>query len=185
MLFITPQDPHVLPQFPHIPDSLSISTEVDYLYKEEGRTVLSHTSLSSLMKSMKNDEQAIDSSKLIMDRFLSGCHQRVWEDSHESLSNIPPSPTQEQGSSKLAELHCAETGPIYDGSKPVSRESNLVSDSSNIITQHFTLNTNQQFNLDDSITKCADDNHVREYTPSSVPTEHYFTDNEGYLRFTK
>lgn len=124
LLLVTLQDPHVLPQFPHAPDSLSVTTEVDYLYKEEGRI---HTSLSSLMISIKNDEKAI-----------------------------------------------------------VPTNSLLASDSGNMMmTQHFTLNTNQQYNLDDNITKCTDDSHVREFTPSSVPTEHYFTDDEGYLRFTK
>ena len=134
------QDPHVLPQFPyasHAPDSLSIATEVDYLYKEEGRTLLSHTSLSSLMKSMTSDEKAIDSPKLIMDRFLNGCHQRVWESSHESLSNVPPSSTQEQGSSKLTDLHC--TGAPCDCTNPVSDESHLASDSDNVTARHYTI----------------------------------------------
>ena len=136
------QDPHVLPQFPyasHAPDSLSIATEVDYLYKEEGRTLLSHTSLSSLMKSMKNDEKAIDSPKLIMDRFLNGCHQRVWESSHESLSNVPPSSTQEQGTSKLTELHCTETVSPCDGTDPTSSQLHLATDSDNVTAQHYTL----------------------------------------------
>ena len=168
------QDPHVLPQFPyasHNPDSLSISTEVDYLYKEEGRTVLSHTSLSSLMKSMKNDEQAIDSPKLIMDRFLNGCHQRVWESSHESLSNIPPSPTREQGSSKLAELHCAETDATCDGTNPVPANSNLASDSGNVMTQHYTIPLQIDFS-----NRLAVDSYIPSGGSSGYGTcsDHYF-----------
>lgn len=169
------QDPHVLPQFPyasHAPDSLSITTEVDYLYKEEGRTVLSHTSLSSLMKSMKNDEKAIDSPKLIMDRFLNGCHQRVWEGSHESLSNVPPSPTQEQGNSKLAELHCAETDTTYDGINPaVPVNSSLVSDSANGMAHHYTIPLQIDFS-----NRLAVDSYIPSGGSSGYGTcsDHYF-----------
>ena len=133
---------------------------------------------------MKNDEKATDSPKLIMDRFLYGCNQRVWESSHESLSNVPPSSTQEQGTSKLTELHCATTGAICNNTYPASCKSNLGSDSDSVVAEHYTLNTIKRHRLDDSGTKYADDSHAREFTPSSVPTENYFTDDEGYLRFT-
>ena len=139
-----------------------------------------------LIKSINTDEKAIDSPKLIintdekaidspklMDRFLNGCHRRVRESSHESLSNVP----HEQSSSKLTELH----GATYDNTCPISSISKLASDSCDVVAQHYTLNTNQQHKLDDDVT---DDNHMREFTPSSVPTENYFTDDEGYLRFT-
>ena len=163
------QDPHVLPQFPyasHAPDSLSITTEVDYLYKEEGRTLLSHTSLSSLMKSMKNDEKAIDSPKLIMDRFLNGCHQRVWESSHESLSNVPPSQEQE-----LTELHCAETVASRDGTDPVCSKSHLASDSDNVMAQHYTIPLQIDFS-----NRLAVDSYIPSGGSSGYGTcsDHYF-----------
>ena len=168
------QDPHVLPQFPRAsraPDSLSITTEVDYLYKEEGRTLLSHTSLSSLMKSMKNDEKAIDSPKLIMDRFLNGCHQRVWESSHESLSNVPQSSTPEQSSSKLTELHCAETGTTYDGTDPVSNKSHLASDSDSVPAQHYAIPLQMNFS-----NQLAVDSYIPSGGSSGYGTgsDHYF-----------
>ena len=116
-----------------------------------------------LTKSINTDEKAIDSPKLIMDQFVSGCHQRVSESSHESLSNV------------------SQHGATYDNACPISSISELASDSCDVMAQHYTLNTNQQRKLDDDVT---DDNHMREFTPSSVPTENYFTDDEGYLRFT-
>ena len=165
------QDPHVLPQFPyasHAPDSLSIATEVDYLYKEEGRTLLSHTSLSSLMKSMKNDEKAIDSPKLIMDRFLNGCHQRVWESSHESLSNIPPSSSQED---ELTELHCAETGASRDGTVSICNKSHLASDSDNVLARHYTIPLQMDFS-----NQLAVDSYIPSGGSSGYGTcsDHYF-----------
>ena len=131
------------------------------------------------MKSMQNDEKAIEHPKLIMDRL---CHQRVWESSHESLSNVPPFSTQEQGNSKLTK-QCAENVATYDGANPVpSSDSHLVADSDSLMAQHYKINTK----LDDIITTCCvNDSGVREFTPSSIPTEHYFTDDEGYLRLTK
>ena len=90
------------------------------------------------MKSMQNDEKAIETPKLIMDRFLNGCHQRVWESSHESLSNIPPSSTQEQGNSRLIE-HCAENTATYDSANPVPSDSHLAADSGNLMAQHYTI----------------------------------------------
>jgi cytochrome c-type biogenesis protein CcmH/NrfF len=107
----------------------------------------------------------------------------VWESSHESLSDAPQSSTQEQSSSKLTELHCAEADANCNNTYPVSSVSNLASDFCDVVAQHYTLDTNQQHILDDSVTKYSDDSHIREFTPSSVPTENYFTDNEGYLRF--
>ncbi len=168
------QDPHVLPQFPcasHAPDSLSVATEVDYLYKEEGRTLLSHTSLSSLMKSMKNDEKAIDSPKLIMDRFLNGCHQRVWESSHESLSGVPQSSTQEQSSSKLTELHCAEADATYDDTDPISNKSHLASDSDSVPAQHYTIPLQMDFS-----NQLAVDSYIPSGGSSGYGTcsDHYF-----------
>ena len=170
----SPQDPYILPQFLHASVSLSVATDLNYLHMEEESTLT------------KNDEKAIDNPKLIMDRFLNGCHQRVWESSHESLSNVHPSSTQEQGSSKLTDLHCADTstGAVHNHTYPVSSKSNFASDSGSVAAQRYTLDTNQQHKLDNSITKYSDDNHTREFTPSSVPTESYFTDDDGYLRVT-
>lgn len=131
------QDPLVFPQFPstlNAPDTFSIATEVDYLYKEEGRAVFSKDSLTSLMESMKNDEKAVENPKLIMDRFLNGCHQRVWESSHESLSNV--SPSQEQ---KKCENSKENPSSTYDDTITAHSSSHHDSDTHSPTAQHYTI----------------------------------------------
>ena len=90
------------------------------------------------MKSMKDDEKAVDSPKLIMDRFLNGCHQRVWESSHESLSNVPP--PHEQSSSKPSE-QCAKqsTENLNLGANPVCSDSHQSSELHNSTAEHYTI----------------------------------------------
>lgn len=136
------QDPHVLPQFPyttHEVDVLSVTTEVEYLYKEKRRSLLSHDSLSSLINSMKNDEKAIDSPKLIMDRFLNGCHQRVWESSHESLSNAPSPLLQKDGKLSPCEEVAKLDAAKVEAGNSVSSDPHLNSDSNDIMAQHYTI----------------------------------------------
>lgn len=179
------QDPQVLPHFPYISheaDALSVATEVDYLYKEEGRALLNSDSLSSLINSLKSDEKAIESPKLIMDRFLNGCQQRVWESSHESLPNAPPS--QEQNSSK-PNGHCEEHPNLDTEScevanpRPTDSQSNC--NSHNVTAQHYTipLQTSHLPNAQGSLTE--------HYIPSGssgygTSSDHYF--ESGSSTFT-
>ena len=79
---------------------------------------------------MKNDAKAVETPKLIMDRFLNGCHQRVWKSSYESLSNVSPTPAQEQSDSQPAKQQCAET--------------NVTGEDANLITCNFNLNSISQ-----------------------------------------
>ena len=106
-----------------------MNTEVDYLYKEEGRAVVSKDSLSSLMKAMENDEKIVDSPKLIMDRFLNGCHERVWECSHESLT-APHEPSDNKLKS---------TEPCESNDLTVPDKSHLRSRSHECLAQHYTI----------------------------------------------
>ena len=96
--------------------------------------MISNSSLSSLMKSMENDEKVIESPKLIMDRFLNGCHERVWEGSHESLCSVPP--PQRQSGEKLSE-QCQENA--YEDADPVPSNSHVTSDPHTTTAQHYTI----------------------------------------------
>ena len=160
----------MLPQFPytsHVLDTMSITTEVDYLYKEEGRAVVSKDSLSSLMKAMENDEKIVDSPKLIMDRFLNGCHERVWECSHESLTA-----PHELSSIQLTEPY----------------------EHMNLNTAH-SASTNKDFHLDlPPRCHCTNDRstierdcvrHTDSHSGCYVPTKDCYTDDEGYIHFNR
>ena len=176
------QDPCVLPQFPYCPshslDTHSVTTEVDYLYKQE-KCFLRYDSPSSFT----NAKEVTHSPQLIID--LNGSHQRVWKGSHESLYNalLP----QLQNNDKLGEwcqetkLHldctsCKSNDPIHD--------TQLNPDS---IAQYCTNTTDSLENANVTVT-CADHNTVcgnpaEDYAPPSLPPEHCFTDDEGYLHF--
>ena len=139
------QDPHVHPQFSNFGsyafDSLSMSTEVDSLYKEGCQP------------------------KLKLEQFPNECHQRV----------LKSSPTQEESDSQLAKQQHNETVTklAVINTKPDPSISQLMID---LDRTHscYTLN------VDEPTSNIG----MRDITPSSVPPEHYFTDDKGYLRFT-
>ena len=151
----------------HVLDTVSIATEVDYLYKEEGRTVVSDNSLSSLMKAMKSDDKVLDSPKLIMDRFLNGCHERVWECSHESLPT-----THEPDENRL-------TKPSEVTAVPAPNQSHQRSDSHECLAQHYSipLKSGGLENTSELLTE--------RYIPSSgssgygTCSDHYFESNSS------
>ena len=172
VVVVVMQDPCVLPQLSytsHILDTVSITTEVDYLYKEEGRAVVSDNSLSSLMKTMESDDKVLDSPKLIMDRFLNGCHERVWQCSHESL---PRSCNPSSG--KLTELQ--EHMELHrDGH---SRTSNLHSDKSQ---RQCSINANRDTSDNDPVRYVIHSDNHSVCASSYVPSKDCFTDDEGYI----
>ena len=274
------QDPHVLPQFLYTSreaDALSVTTEVNYLYEEQGKSLLNHDSLPSLINSMKNDEKTINSPKLIMDRFINGCHQRVWESSHESLSSAPSPQLQKDGKRNPCEEVAKVDATTLEASNPIPSDPQLNSDSNDSKAQHYTIplqtsglcdsyipsgssgygtcsdhyfesgssaytgptcdyfksrladvaecnslstcgdeerhqttvdimkhskDTSRSHlvksNYDNITTTCTDSinysrnnelqtrcSSLNDYTQSPIPPEHYFTDDEGYLRFSK
>ena len=85
---------------------------------------------------MKDDEKAVESPKLIMDRFLNGCHQRVWESSHESLPNVPP--PHEQISSKPSEQF-DEIDASYESTNSVPDDSRCTCESHDSTAEHYTI----------------------------------------------
>ena len=96
--------------------------------------MISNNSLSSLIKSMKEEEKVIESPKLIMDRFLNGCHERVWESSHESLCSVP-SP-QGQSTGKFSDHHQED---VCEDADPAPGSSHLDSDIHSTVAQHYTI----------------------------------------------
>lgn len=88
---------------------------------------------------MKNDEKAIDSPKLIMDRFLNGYHQRVWESSHESLSSAPSPQLQKDGKLNPSEEVAKLDATKLQASNPIPSDPQLNSDPNDSKAQHYTI----------------------------------------------
>lgn len=177
------QDPCVLPQFQccpsHILDTHSITTEVDYLYKEEKHSLRYDSPIL-----LTNAIEVTQSPHVIMDCFLDGCHQRVWKGSNESLCNTPL--PQHQNNVKLGE-QCQDLNLdcMICESNSIDDHSQLNPDS---IVQFSTNAADSLDNANITVTYYAGHNTVcgnptEDYAPMSLPPEHCFTDDEGYLHF--
>ena len=88
---------------------------------------------------MKNDKKAVDSPKLIMDRFLNGCHQRIWESSHESLSSAPSPQLQKDGKLNPCEEVAKLDAATLEASNPIPSDPQLNYDSNDSKAQHYTI----------------------------------------------